>query len=168
MNFVWDGDCTSIQTVFDLHSKGEKVLCPTCGAELIIVLSQEEKQKYKRNAGMYCSADESHLRIGFNLAQDRLDFHSSENKNNEDFVNDEDLREAIDKFKKSLKLLDESCRVLDKAQMLPNEYRHLWTEVINLPDFAEVMDKYLTEQLQAIESKYPFLEFVNLNSKEGK
>ena len=73
-SFIYDGDSKKLQTILDLHYKGEKVLCYKCGAELLIILSKKEKQKYKKPSGIYCPVDESHIRQWIASAEDRIDF----------------------------------------------------------------------------------------------
>ncbi|MEA5472331.1 hypothetical protein [Spirulina sp. 06S082] len=72
--FVYDGNNEDIQKVINLNSEGKKVLCYKCGAELLIISNMEDEKKYRKKSGIYCTADESHIKIWFALSQPRREF----------------------------------------------------------------------------------------------
>lgn len=48
------------------------VVCPKCGAELIIALTAEEAERPKVHPGIYCPADLKHLTITIELKSERI------------------------------------------------------------------------------------------------
>ncbi|MEA5472334.1 hypothetical protein [Spirulina sp. 06S082] len=72
--FVYDGSSKDLQKAIDLSTKGEKVLCHKCGAELLIIASVEEEAKYGKSSGIYCPTDPSHIQIHFTLGSRRIRF----------------------------------------------------------------------------------------------
>lgn len=72
--FVYNGDNISLQQLLELNSKGAKILCSKCGAELLIICGVESEKKYKKKSGIYCTINEQHIRQWFSLAEPRQEF----------------------------------------------------------------------------------------------
>lgn len=53
----------SLNDVLDAVERGERVLCPECGAELIVALDVDTLAKLQVHPGVYCSNDLKHVSI---------------------------------------------------------------------------------------------------------
>ncbi|MGL5807484.1 MAG: hypothetical protein ACRC2R_02340 [Xenococcaceae cyanobacterium] len=72
--FTFDGHEDNLQQALDIHATGGKVLCPKCGAELIIVSNRAEAKKTGISPGIVCSANKKHMERAFILKEDFLAF----------------------------------------------------------------------------------------------
>jgi len=59
--FVYDGSVEACRKLPDLLRKGTTILCPKCGAELIVALDAEAAEKHKVHPGIYCTKTPKHF-----------------------------------------------------------------------------------------------------------
>jgi hypothetical protein len=60
-SFVYDGTSEGLRRAFELSQQDVPVLCPKCGAELIVALDHESANRHKVHTGIYCSKDRKHV-----------------------------------------------------------------------------------------------------------
>lgn len=65
---VFDGSRDAIRNVSNWVAEGATVVCPKCGAELILALTAEAASKHKVHPGIYCPTNLKHVTTTFELA----------------------------------------------------------------------------------------------------
>ncbi len=73
-DFIFDGASENLQKALDVNTNGGKVLCPRCGAELIIIANRAEANQKRCSPGILCPANRKHMEIAFALQEDFLAF----------------------------------------------------------------------------------------------
>ncbi len=63
----YENSIEMLNKLVELHPKGVEFLCPVCGATLIVILTNEEAQKWEKHPGIYCPKDSKHVWRMFNL-----------------------------------------------------------------------------------------------------
>ena len=57
-----------------MHASGRRIVCPVCGADLIIALDPKTVEKYQVHPGIYCPRNRSHIAEMVELAPVRERF----------------------------------------------------------------------------------------------
>lgn len=65
-HFVYDGD---VRRALAENAAGARVLCPRCGAEIVIAPDIKSGRRYQVHPGIYCSADSKHVFAMFHVAE---------------------------------------------------------------------------------------------------
>ena len=60
----------TLREVLETTERGGRVLCPECGAELVVAFDEDTLQRLQVHRGVYCSNDHNHVAI---LVDVRLD-----------------------------------------------------------------------------------------------
>lgn len=69
--YVYDADAHGVTEIRALRETGALPTCPACGAQLRLVLTQEEAAETGHHAGYWCPTSESHVCVLLNLASSR-------------------------------------------------------------------------------------------------
>jgi predicted RNA-binding Zn-ribbon protein involved in translation (DUF1610 family) len=72
--FIFDGIDRNLQKALDVNAVGGKVLCPKCGAELIIAANKAAAEKMCTSPGILCPVNKRHMERVFILAEEQLAF----------------------------------------------------------------------------------------------
>ncbi len=59
--FPYHGSTDALRQLPDLVGRGVRIVCPQCGADLIVALNWETANKHKVHTGIYCPADPQHV-----------------------------------------------------------------------------------------------------------
>ena len=73
-DFIFDGASENLQKALDVNTSGGKVLCPRCGAELIIMANRAAANQKGCSPGILCPVNRKHMEIAFALQEDFLAF----------------------------------------------------------------------------------------------
>jgi len=82
-DFVYDGTPEGTRNACDRSKNGERILCPRCGAELIVAPDVDSANKYNVLPGIYCPNSAEHVCRRFELGirvRDLLDAPNREPK----------------------------------------------------------------------------------------
>ncbi len=60
-SYVYDGSVESLRKVFELRNQGVAILCPACGAALIVALDYEAANRHRVHTGIYCPGNRRHV-----------------------------------------------------------------------------------------------------------
>ena len=58
---VYDGSTEMLRNIPELVSEGVKLLCPKCGAELLIAMDSESAAHLRMPPGIFCSRNARHF-----------------------------------------------------------------------------------------------------------
>jgi hypothetical protein len=72
--FTFDGSTDNLQKALDVNARGGRVLCPKCGAELIIAANKAAAKIMGISPGILCPMDKKHMQRVFILGEEQLDF----------------------------------------------------------------------------------------------
>jgi hypothetical protein len=72
--FTFDGTTDNLQEALDVNARGGRVLCPKCGADLIIVADKAAAKVMRTSPGILCPVDKKHMERVFILEEEQLDF----------------------------------------------------------------------------------------------
>jgi hypothetical protein len=72
--FTFDGTTDNLQEALDVNARGGRVLCPECGADLIIVANKAAAKVMGASPGILCPINKKHVERVFILEEEQLDF----------------------------------------------------------------------------------------------
>jgi hypothetical protein len=58
---VHDGTTEGLRAAYEVSRRGGRVLCPQCGADLIVALDFASANRHKVHTGIYCPRSRSHV-----------------------------------------------------------------------------------------------------------
>jgi hypothetical protein len=79
-SFVYDGSPDSLEKALDAYSKGDSLLCPNCGSELLVIIDKESRAKHKMRPGIYCLVNPKHMYAILLLSDEHEEFNRRFNK----------------------------------------------------------------------------------------
>lgn len=59
--FIYDGTTDGLRKAFELSKQGVRILCPKCGAELVVAPDLESANKHRIHPGIYCPRSPTHV-----------------------------------------------------------------------------------------------------------
>lgn len=65
--FIYDGTHENLEKALELHSKGVKILCYKCHAELIVAPELESANKHQTHPGVFWTVSHNHISVLFSL-----------------------------------------------------------------------------------------------------
>jgi hypothetical protein len=73
-DFIYDGSHEAFKELTELQTKGAKILCHRCKAELIVALDLVSANKFGVHPGIYCPVNPAHVYELVELADVRRNF----------------------------------------------------------------------------------------------
>lgn len=69
--FVYDPSQQNIGWAQEIHDRGDILICPKCGTELVVALTLEEANQNKVHPGIFCPQSHQHVSETVNLVAAR-------------------------------------------------------------------------------------------------